>query len=73
MSSGKHKFPREFSEEVYVTFVVLWSNKQTNRNYWNFALGYDVEYTETDRKDIQNLAQEIETKYTQYGKSLVYR
>ena len=29
--------------------------------------GYDSEYTETNRKDIQNLAQEIETKYTEYG------
>ena len=38
--------------------------------YFCFA-GYDTEYTETDRKDIQNLAQEIETKYTQYGKHLV--
>jgi len=34
---------------------------------WQELPGYDVEYTETDRKDIQNLAQEIETKYTQYG------
>ena len=42
---------------------------QTNKKeLLKFSLGYDVEYTETDRKDIQNLAQEIETKYTQYGK-----
>ena len=34
--------------------------------YFCFA-GYDTEYTEADSKDIQNLAQEIETKYTQYG------
>ena len=35
--------------------------------------GYDAEYTETDRKDIQNLAQEIETKYTQYGEELTQK
>ena len=32
--------------------------------------GYDTEYTETDRKDIQNLAQEIETKYNNYGEGI---
>ena len=35
-----------------------------------FSLGYDTEYTETDRKDIQNLAQEIETKYNNYGEGI---
>ena len=35
--------------------------------------GYDAEYTETDRKVIQNLAQEIETKYTQYGEELTQK
>ena len=39
--------------------------------FWNiFSLGYDTEYTETDRKDIQNLAQEIETKYNNYGEGI---
>jgi len=33
---------------------------------WQELPGYDTDYTETDRKDIQNLAQEIETKYDQY-------
>lgn len=33
---------------------------------WQELPGYDTEYTETDRKDIKNLAQEIETKYTEY-------
>ena len=35
-----------------------------------FSPGYDTEYTETDRKDIQNLAQEIETKYNNYGEGI---
>ena len=35
-----------------------------------FSIGYDTEYTETDRKDIQNLAQEIETKYNNYGEGI---
>ena len=34
---------------------------------WNELPGYDTEYTETDRKDIQNLAKEIETSYARYG------
>ena len=39
------------------------------RKYF-FSPGYDTEYTETDRKDIQNLAQEIETKYNNYGEGI---
>ena len=34
---------------------------------WNELPGYDPEYTETDRKDIQNLAKELETSYARYG------
>ena len=34
---------------------------------WQELPGYDPEYTETDRKDIQNLAKEIETSYARYG------
>jgi len=33
---------------------------------WQELPGYDPEYTETDRKDIQNLAKEIETSYARY-------
>jgi len=33
---------------------------------WNELPGYDPEYTETDRKDIQNLAKELETSYARY-------
>ena len=38
---------------------------------WNELPGYDTEYTETDRKDIQNLARELETSYARYGKHLM--
>ena len=38
---------------------------------WNELPGYDTEYTETDRKDIQNLAKEIETSYARYGKNIL--
>ena len=38
---------------------------------WQELPGYDPEYTETDRKDIQNLAKEIETSYARYGKCFI--
>ena len=38
---------------------------------WQELPGYDPEYTETDRKDIQNLAKEIETSYARYGKYFI--
>ena len=57
---------------IYLNFLnpELFIHKKLflEKSYFYFCFaGYDTEYTEADSKDIQNLAQEIETKYTQYG------
>ena len=57
-----------------VVIMCVWQELPGSRSRLNlktlskfYYSGYDSEYTETNRKDIQNLAQEIETKYTEYG------